>query len=86
MKKEDIEIYKMLKSKKRRLEVRFFFGVMAVFLLLFAFVINTWLGVAVLVGWAYFLYDTIKKWNEFEDEAITLGYDITAWGDLKRIE
>ena len=87
MSKEDIEIYKMLKSKLNKLGMMFAIGVLLViFGIPLAFVINVWFGIAsiFLIG-GYFVYYS-SKWKEFEETAITLGYDVSVWGDLRRIK
>jgi len=85
--KEDIEIYKILKNQKNKLSSRFAIGILLlIFGLPWAFVINVWFGIASLFILCGYLIYLTRKWKEFEETAISLGYDVTAWGDLKRIK
>jgi len=76
----------MLKRQKDKLSNRFAIGV---FLLIFglpcAFMVGVWFAIIFFVADLVYLMYISKKWKEFEEKAMSLGYDITVWGDLKRI-
>jgi len=85
--KEDIEIYKQLKRQKNKLSNKLAIGILSlVFILPIALAINVYLGIIFFFADVGYLLHVSKKWKEFEETALTYGYDVTAWGDLKRIK